>query len=78
MLVSDKSLEENFCLPPMFLHYVNPLSNHQVAIDGLNKHAKQRNPLNNIYASTTMSDFNMRFTWEQLKFIFQEIRSIEP
>jgi SAM-dependent methyltransferase len=75
---------------------VTALDFSSVAINGLIKHAKERNLLNNIYASifdarsnnTIPFDkdgfdvvyshmfFNMRFTWEQLKFMFQEIRRV--
>jgi SAM-dependent methyltransferase len=74
---------------------VTALDFSDIAIEGLIKHAKERNLLNNIYASIfdprnkpiPFNDnefdavyshmfFNMRFTWEQMKFMFQEIRRV--
>jgi SAM-dependent methyltransferase len=66
-----------------------------IGIEGLIKHAKERNLLNNIYASIfdptnkpipfskdefdaiySHMFFNMRFTCEQMKYMFQEIRRV--
>jgi SAM-dependent methyltransferase len=74
---------------------VTALDFSSIAIKGLINHAKERNLLNNIYASIfdprnkpipfsndkfdavySHMFFNMLFTWEQLKFMFQEIRRV--
>jgi SAM-dependent methyltransferase len=74
---------------------VTALDFSNIAIKGLIKNAKERNLLNNIYASIfdptnkpipyskdefdavySHMFFNMRFTWEQPKFMFQEIRRV--